>query len=112
MLTEQEVVDLVTTVLSPFGQVYDEFAWDNLVDQLLERILQDKQWKTDELYPGGKMLDNVVDTMLCLSTAISYSVGNAHVWLDEPNPEDGHIIGPGDMQHIELPIASGTDGIG
>ena len=41
------------------------------------------------------MLDDVVDTMLCLAVAIAYSNGIAHLWFDEEFPDDGHIIGPG-----------------
>ena len=95
LLNESQVVELVKKVLGPFEKVYEIGLWRNLVDQLLESILDDEQWKKDGMYPGGKMLDDVVDTMLCLAVAIAYSNGTAHLWFDEEVPDDGHIIGPG-----------------
>ena len=74
---------------------YEIGLWRNLVDQLLESILDDEQWKKDGMYPGGKMLDDVVDTMLCLAVAIACYNGTAHLWFDEEVPDDRHIIGPG-----------------
>ena len=65
---------------------------------MLAEILVDEEWRKGENYPGGKMLDDVVDSMLCLATAISYTSDNAHVWHDLKHPKDGHIIGPGNTR--------------
>jgi hypothetical protein len=42
----------------------------------------------------GKPLDDLVDSMNCFLTAVSFARGRAHVWLGN-DPQDGHIIGPG-----------------
>ena len=52
------------------------------------------------------MLDDVVDSLICLATAISYSAGLAHVWQDLNQPLDGHIIGPGSMQELHTGVTS------
>jgi len=102
-LTATEVTALVETVLLPFGRVCKGDFWKNqVVAIVLEKILKDKSacWKVEDSYQGGKMLDDVVDTLICLATAISYTAGSAHVWQDLNFPEDGHIIGPGRMQEL------------
>lgn len=97
-LSVQEVRDIVEGILCPFGQVCEGSQWqDRVVRPLLEYILADSGWRKLENYPGGKMLDDVVDSMICLATAVSYASGNAHVWHDRSVPDDGHIIGPGNM---------------
>jgi hypothetical protein len=42
----------------------------------------------------GKPLDDLVESMNCFLTAVSFTHGRAHVWLGD-DPNDGHIIGPG-----------------
>jgi hypothetical protein len=42
----------------------------------------------------GKPLDDLVESMNCFLTAVSFAQGRAHVWLGD-DPQDGHIIGPG-----------------
>lgn len=44
---------------------------------------------------GGKFLDDVISTMICLATSFCYVHGIAHVWYDPHQAGDGHIIGPG-----------------
>jgi hypothetical protein len=69
--------------------------WPKMVKKLISRMLQRKDWGKDGNYKGGKFLDDVVDSAICLATALSYANGFAHVWYDPENPDDGHIIGPG-----------------
>lgn len=42
----------------------------------------------------GKQLDDVVESVNCFLTAVSFVRNCAHVWIGE-DPADGHIIGPG-----------------
>jgi hypothetical protein len=42
----------------------------------------------------GKPLDDLVESMNCFLTAVSFARGHAHVWQGD-DPYDGHIIGPG-----------------
>jgi hypothetical protein len=84
--------------------IRDAFAfvsceWRRLVDQLLARMLEDATWQRGELYRGGKLLDDVVDSMISFSTALSYANGEAHVWQHRERQDDGHIIGPGSFTH-------------
>ena len=51
-------------------------------------------------YRGGTLFDDVVDSAVCLATALSYANGIAHVWQDPENPDDGHIIAPGTLQEL------------
>lgn len=69
--------------------------WPRLVEDVINWMLADTSWQRSGFYRGGKMLDDVVDSMICLSTAISYATNNAHVWCDPKNLDDGHIVGPG-----------------
>ena len=94
-LTSDEVTSIVKTALDPFANACPKGIWRKIVDHVLAEILTDEEWKKDGSFPGGKMLDDVVDSMLCLATAISYTIGRAHVWQDMNQPTDGHIIGPG-----------------
>ncbi len=100
ILTAQNVTDLITTTLWPFGNTCDQSVWNRVVNHLLVAILGDNDWRNNDCYPGGKMLDDVVDSMICLTTAIGYTTGIAHVWHDQNHPNDGHIIGPGAMQEL------------
>ncbi len=104
-LSQQEVIELVTSTLYPFRYIHSNFDWQKLVDTMLAEILRDPAWKKEDYYPGGKMLDDVVDSMLCLATAVSYAAGNAHVWFDKNAPEDGHIIGPGSTIQRQCALA-------
>lgn len=56
--------------------------------------------KTDPLRRPrrGKPLDDLVESMNCFLTAVSFARGRAHVWLGD-DPQDGHIIGPGCQPH-------------
>ena len=74
--------------------------WFSLVGEVTAWMLSDVTWMDSGLYDGGKLLDDVVDSTLCLATAICYALGRAHAWQDPENPEDGHIIGPGLMQEL------------
>lgn len=70
--------------------------WESLRQRALEWMLADGAWQTrDGQYRGGKLLDDVVDTMICLATSLSYAGRCAHVWFDPDDLDDGHIIGPG-----------------
>ena len=103
----KDVRSYAETALLPFGEVCNGTQWkDQIVHGILEEIKSDNSWKIDDFYPGGKMLDDVVDSLICLATAISYTMGKAHVWQDLNHPKDGHIIGPGRMQefHTEKTI--------
>jgi hypothetical protein len=75
-------------------------GWPHLVDQITAWMLEDKTWQRDGNYCGGKLLDDVVDSMISLATALSYANGKAHIWQDPDNPDDGHIIGPGCFIHL------------
>lgn len=92
-LADVQVHDLVHTVLDGFSSCSDH--WPNFIDQSLEWMLKSKKFKDGEHYRGGKLLDDVVDSMICLATALSYTRGDAHVWQAQNEPSDGHIIGPG-----------------
>ena len=97
LMDEPQVRQIVNTVL------LDAFAdssgapvqWRSLVAQLISWMLQDPTWMQNGQYRGGKLLDDVVDSGLCLATALSYSHGCAHLWQDPDHPDDGHIAGPG-----------------
>jgi hypothetical protein len=69
--------------------------WPRLVEDGIKWMLEDVSWQKSGFYRGGKMLDDVVDSLICLATAISYATNNAHVWCDPKDSNDGHIIGPG-----------------
>jgi len=93
-LTASEVSHLVSRVLDPAAMECGA-DWQQVVELATNWMLEDAHWQNEGLYRGGKLLDDVVDTMLCLGTAISFCSGGAHVWHDPEQPEDGHIIGPG-----------------
>jgi len=95
-LTSADINTLANRVLSGFTPILPpEVQWSALISQA-------GGWLTaDGVNHGGKLLDDAVDTMICLATALSYAGGHYHVWQDQANPADGHIIGPGG----KLPIS-------
>lgn len=96
LLSNEQVVPLVHGVLDAFVSVSGNSAlWPILVDQTISWMLNEKTWHKNGVYRGGKLLDDVVDTMICLATSLSYAYDQAHVWQDPEEPDDGHIIGPG-----------------
>lgn len=98
-LTAKQVRDLVNDALNPFAVAIGEnVQWSSLVNAASDWMIGDKTWQTQGFYKGGKLLDDVVDTMICLATALSCAKGNSHVWHDPEHPDDGHIIGPGYQQ--------------
>jgi len=95
-LTGEQVERLVHDALDGFAALSgDSERWDVLVEATLRWMIADQTWQRDGLYRGGKLLDDVVDTMICLATSLSYAKHGAHVWYDPQHPDDGHIIGPG-----------------
>ena len=93
-LSEREVRKCVDDAIrDAFGFLSCE--WNQLVDQLLTKMLEDATWRCGEVYRGGKLLDDVVDSMISFGTAFGYAIGNAHVWQHNEYRADGHIIGPG-----------------
>jgi hypothetical protein len=80
----------------------DPGAWMDILSVGLSWLLADNDWKDRRsgLYRGGKLLDDVVDSMICLATSVSYVHGESHVWLDPDCTDDGHIIGPGRLDHL------------
>jgi len=103
ILTSGEVESLVGTVLRPLADATGlGGAWNEVVDATLAWMLRDASWRTaDGGYRGGKLLDDAVDTLLCLATAASYAHDLAHVWHDPEAPDDGHICGPGPLARLE-----------
>lgn len=97
LLNEEQVKKLVHDVLHGFEDLSgNKELWKRLVEKAIEWMLHDQVWQTaDGLYRGGKLLDDVVDTMICLVTSLSYTQRCAHVWFDPDHSDDGHIIGPG-----------------
>ena len=96
-LAAEDITHLVHTALDAFAtDTGIPSKWYALVQRALDWLQADPTWQTfDGYYRGGKLLDDVVDSLLCLATALSYAHGQAHVWQDEQQPDDGHIIGPG-----------------
>lgn len=96
-LSSTQVQHLVeTTLLEGFKWPSGAHTlWPRLVEDVIKWMCSDTSWQRNGHYRGGKMLDDVVDSMICLATAISYASNNAHVWCDPNHLDDGHIIGPG-----------------
>lgn len=95
-LMADQVQRLVHDVLDGFARPSgDARLWNIFVNAALRWMLDDETWQANGLYRCGKLLDDVVDTMICLATSLSYAHGCAHVWRDPQHPSDGHIIGPG-----------------
>jgi hypothetical protein len=101
-LTAGQVEELVRRVLGGFSADSGRpNQWDCLVADAVAWMLADGTWQTNPgEYRGGKLLDDVVDSMICLATAVGYAHGLAHVWQDPAQPGDGHIIGPGKLDHL------------
>ncbi|NDE34901.1 MAG: DUF429 domain-containing protein [Gammaproteobacteria bacterium] len=96
LLREDEVRNLVHGVLSPVGPIIGfEEGWETILERSLSWLLADNEWAQSAEYRGGKLLDDAIDSLLCLAAAIGYAKGECHVYVDELNPDDGHIIGPG-----------------
>lgn len=95
-LTAEQVRNLVHDALDAFGGAcVGNEQWRGLIDAANAWLINDPTWITNGLYRGGKLLDDVVDTMICLSTSLGYVRQCAHAWFDPEHPDDGHIIGPG-----------------
>jgi len=95
-LTREQLERLVHDALDAFATSSgDANLWSRLVADALTWMIADQTWQTNGIYRGGKLLDDVVDTMICLATSLSYAKHGAHVWYDPQHPDDGHIIGPG-----------------
>ena len=95
-LNESQVRDLVRSVLAPVGPIidYDE-GWQLLLESALSWMMADPSWGQAGIFRGGKLLDDVIDSLLCLAAAVGYAKGESHVYMNPLNPDDGHIIGPG-----------------
>lgn len=74
--------------------------WTAIISATIDWMLADTTWQKNGLFRGGKLLDDVVDSTICLATAISYAFNRAHVWQDPSDATDGHIIGPGLIQQL------------
>ena len=102
-LTARQVADVTRTVLDGF--TFDSgrgAVWTILVDHAIEWMCSDKTWvDSEDNYRGGKLLDDVVDSMICLATSLSYAHGRYHVWQDPERCDDGHIIGPGSLDLLQ-----------
>lgn len=101
-LTAQQVADLTHTVLDGFAADSGHSAvWTVLVEHAIDWMCSDATWRNSpDAYRGGKLLDDVVDSMICLATSLSYAHGRHHVWQDHTCPDDGHIIGPGNLDAL------------
>lgn len=77
--------------------------WPKVVDAGLTWLLADTSWKASDphFYRGGKLLDDVVDSMICLATSLSFVDGQSHTWQDPSHDDDGHIIGPGRLDGFD-----------
>jgi hypothetical protein len=96
-LNKEQVKKLVYDVLHGFEDLSgNKELWKRLVEKAIAWMIHDREWQAaDGLYRSGKLLDDVVDTMICLVTSLSYTPQCAHVWFDPDHSDDGHIIGPG-----------------
>jgi hypothetical protein len=101
-LSAQQVADLTRTVLNAFAADSGHPAvWKVLVEHAIDWMCSDATWRNaPDQYRGGKLLDDVVDSMICLATSLSYAHGRHHVWQDPTRPDDGHIIGPGNLDAL------------
>lgn len=95
-LREELVRELVFQVLSPIGSVIGfNKGWEIIQESSLNWMLADRTWMQDGSFRGGKLLDDVIDSLLCLAVAVGYAKGESHAFFSEQNLNDGHIIGPG-----------------
>jgi Protein of unknown function (DUF429) len=104
ILSATEIESFVTGVLlNSFEQITGmPDLWPVMVRSLISQMLRREDWGSkDGRFRGGKFLDDVVDSALCLAAALSYANGKAHVWYDPENADDGHIIGPGQMHELQ-----------
>jgi hypothetical protein len=67
--------------------------WSSIQDETIKWLLNDTTWQRNGNYRGRKLLNDVIDTMICLATSFSYVHGIAHVWYDPHQTDAGHIIG-------------------
>jgi predicted RNase H-like nuclease len=96
LLNESEVRNLVRSVLAPVGRIIDfEEDWQLLLESALSWMIADPTWGEGAFFRGGKLLDDVIDSLLCLAVSVGYAKGESHVFFSEQNFNDGHIIGPG-----------------
>jgi hypothetical protein len=111
LLTSEQVNNLTHDVLDSFAPASGNLElWSFLIDNTVDWLKNDQTWQNNGFYRGGKLLDDVVDTMICLATSLSYAYGQAHVWQDPEKPEDGHIIGPGFSNNGVFSAYSGYGG--
>ncbi len=112
LLSSEQVKHLVHDVLDAFSQVTASTAhWPFLVNKTIDQLLSDSTWQVNGYYRGGKYFDDVVDTMICLATSLSYACNQAHVWQDPQHTNDGHIIGPGFLNEgIWVPACNNSRG--
>jgi predicted RNase H-like nuclease len=98
-LTGQQVAALTCNVLNGFAADSGyPAAWSVLVEHAIDWMCSDATLQeAPGQYRGGKLLDDVVDSMICLATSLSYAHGRHHVWQDIGRRDDGHIIGPGSL---------------
>lgn len=89
--------DTLDAFAAPTG---DPELWTEVVEDALAWLLADKRWGQGTSYRGGKLLDDAVDSMICLATALSHVNGLSHCWFDPDRTDDGHIIGPGLLADI------------
>lgn len=64
--------------------------------QLASAILTDPKMNdaSAKCVRGGKLFDDVIDSVNALFTAVSFCHDTSHVWIG-PDLSDGHIVGPG-----------------
>lgn len=111
-LSPRQVELLVHDVLDAFGPATGNAKlWSGIVGETVSWLLNDPTWQKSGQYRGGKLFDDVVDTMICLATSLSYAYHTAHAWQDTQQPNDGHIIGPG-FSNDRIWISACTDQIG
>lgn len=103
LLSDSEVEDLVRRVAGPLGPLAEDVdVWPGIVDQAISWMLSDPAWtRKGQHHNGGKMLDDVVDTLLCLLVARAHAAGHSHLWHDPEAPDDGHICGAGTLAYLE-----------
>ena len=95
-LSEVDVRNIVSAVLSPVGSIISYArGWDIIQESALNLMLSDVMMGQGGVYKGGKLLDDVIDSLLCLAAAVAYAKGESHVYVSGLNLDDGHIIGPG-----------------
>ena len=103
LLTAERVRTLVLDVVDAFAEASGDIqVWSKVLDAGLSWLLADDTWKSNDprLFRGGKLLDDVVDSLICLATSLSYVHGQSHVWQDPNHTNDGHIIGPGRLDGL------------